>query len=150
MGRKIKILSFIVVFALAGLLIYSYYHVSGRALGAIDRMGNTTDVVIRKSYHTNPTAYEEFHLNEAQKEMLKELLIRGDFTRVLSTWVHFEDQEIYDIIIQDPTQGLYLIIHAIGGEYISIPDQFDGKFLKIHDPHWKVTLEEIIGRKDSQ
>lgn len=76
--------------------------------------------------------------------MLKTLILESDFTRKLATMVRFEDKDMYTIIINDNKAGVWLNIHCIGNEWISIANQFNGKHLRINNPNWKNTLEEII------
>ena len=63
--------------------------------------------------------------------------------------MQFDDKDQYAILIVDHEQEIYLSIHSTGGEYISIPDQFNGKHLKINNAQWKSTLEEIIALSDA-
>jgi hypothetical protein len=131
------------ILLIAALSVYSYFHVSGKSIDGVSNISSASPVVIQKSYHLE-TGYTEYVLDEKQIEMLKSLIEKTSFTRVLSFLVFFEDKDRYDIIINDNTQRVWLHISSIGGEYISVPDQFGGKHLKINNSHWKDSLEAIL------
>lgn len=103
----------------------------------------SSNVVIRKSYQ-GVTNEQEYVLNANQIEMLKTLILQSDFTRNLSTMVRFNDKDMYAIIINGNETGVWLNIDCIGNEWISIANQLNGKHLKINNPNWKNTLEQII------
>ncbi|WP_313233782.1 hypothetical protein [Tissierella praeacuta] len=44
--------------------------------------------------------------------------------------VRFNDKDMYVIIINDDKADVWLNIHCIGNEWISIANQFNGKHLK--------------------
>lgn len=76
--------------------------------------------------------------------MLKSLVLESSFTRVLSSTVLFQDQDKYLILVDFNNHQDFLTIDIIGNEFISIPDQFDGKHLKVNNQNWKKSIEEII------
>ena len=115
------------------------------AAASIPPMDSTTssNIVIKKSYQGD-TKEQEYVLDANQIKMLKILILQTDFTRNLSTTVRFNDKDMYSIVINDNEAGVWLTIHCIGNEWISIANQFNGKHLKINNPNWKSTLEEIL------
>lgn len=122
---------------------YSYFNVSGEEIIGVSNITTSSTVVIRKSY-SDGTHKQEYVLNANQIERLKTLILQSDFTRNLSTVVKFNDKDMYAIIINDNEAGAWLNIDCIGNEWISIANQFNGKHLKVDNPNWKNSLEEII------
>lgn len=142
MKKSFKFIVGIVTIILFCLIIYSYFNVSGNEITGVSNMTTLSNVVIRKSYQG--INEQEYVLNANQIEMLKTLILQLNFTRNLSTMVRFNDKDMYSIIINDNEAGVWLNIHCIGNEWISIAFQFNGKHLKINNPNWKSTIEEII------
>lgn len=143
MKKLFKLIVGTIIVILFCLIIYSYFNVSGDEITGVSNITTSSNVVIRKSYQGD-TKEQEYVLNANQIEMLKTLILQSDFTRNLSTMVRFNDKDRYIIIINDNEAGVWLNIHCIGNEWISIANQFNGKHLKINNPNWKNTLEEII------
>ncbi len=86
----------------------------------------------------------EYVLNKDQIEKLENLIVESDYRKILSSKVSSSDGVRYEIMVKKSEKEVYLIIHTMGGDYITVPHQFDGKFLKIKNPDWKETIEEII------
>ncbi|GAA0725188.1 hypothetical protein GCM10008905_20100 [Clostridium malenominatum] len=143
MKKLFKLIVGTIIVILFCLIIHSYFNVSGDEITGVSNITTSSNVVIRKSYQGD-TKEQEYVLNANQIEMLKTLIIQSDFTRNLSTMVRFNDKDRYIIIINDNDAGVWLNIHCIGNKWISIANQFNGKHLKINNPNWKNTLEEII------
>ncbi|WP_048601012.1 hypothetical protein [Rubeoparvulum massiliense] len=143
MKKSFKLIVGIATVILFCLMIYSYFIVSGDEIIGVSNITTTSNVVIRKSY-LGVTNEQEYLLNANQIEMLKTLILQSDFTRNLSTAVRFNDKDMYTIIIKDSEANVWLNIDCIGNEWISIANQFNGKHLRINNPNWKKTLEEII------
>lgn len=143
MKKSFKLIMGTVIIILFCLMIYSYFNVSGDEITGVSDITTSSDVVIRKSYQDG-TNEQEYVLNANQIEMLKTLILQSDFTRNLSTMVSFNDKDMYVIIINDNKASVWLTIDCIGNEWISIANQFNGKHLKINNPNWKNTLDEII------
>lgn len=151
MKKSTKIILTILVIAIVGFIAYSYFYVDGTELKEVSRISHTTKVVIKRSTLRENEEELEVVLNSNQKEMLKSLLKESRFRRMISSGVIYDSEEnwkYYNIIINDHEQGVYLSIHSTDGAYISIPDKFNGKHLKILNPQWKNKLEEIITLSD--
>ena len=142
MKKSFKLIVGIVIVTLFCSIIYSYFNVSGDEITGVSNITTSSNVVIRKSYQG--INEQEYVLNANQIEMLKTLILQSDFTRSLSNIVRFNDKDMYAIIINDNEAGIWLNIHCIGNEWISIAFQFNGKHLKINNPNWKSNIEEII------
>lgn len=125
------------------LFTYSYFHVTGNEINGASNISSVCSITITKSYHLVESE-QKYVLDANQIELLKTLILESNFTRDLSTWVQFFDKDKYLIKIDFNNSQDFLIIHCIGNEYISISNQFNGKHLKINNPNWKSTLEEII------
>lgn len=143
MKKLLKLIVAIVIIISLVSIIYSYFNVTGAEIAGVSDITASSNIIIRKSY-LETTAYEEYELSTNQIEMLKSLILESSFTRNLSNKVRFYDKDLYTISINDSEAGIWFNIHCIGNEWISIANQFSGKHLKIKNPNWKSTLEEII------
>lgn len=143
MKKSLKLIIGTVIVIVFCLIIYSYFNVSGDEIAGVSNITTSSNIVIKKSYQGD-TKEQEYVLNANQIKMLKTLILQTDFTRNLSTAVRFNDKDMYSIVINDNEAGVWLTIHCIGNEWISIANQFNGKHLKINNPNWKSTLEEIL------
>ncbi|WP_313758387.1 hypothetical protein [Tissierella sp.] len=143
MKKSYRLIVGTVMVILFCLIIYSYFNVSGKEIIGVLNIKTSSNVVIRKSYQDG-TNKQEYVLNANQIEMLKTLVLQSNFIRSLSTTVKFNDKDMHEIIINDNEADVWLIIHCIGNEWISIANQFNGRHLKINNPNWKNTIEEII------
>lgn len=83
-------------------------------------------------------------LNESQKQRLQQLLVGTRFRRSLAGFVRIYDRQMYDILIRFSEQEPPLSLHLIGGEWISVTNQFDGHHLKICSKDWKQSLNFIL------
>ena len=140
-----KYWGFLIV-AVLGLMLYSYFHVSGKEIDHITDISDSCTLTVEKYYHLEHINRTEYTLNAEQINQMKDLILNSDFTRVLASWVQFQDKDMYDIFINFHDGQRYISIHCIGNEYISITDQFGGKHLKIKNPHWKEALEAILAQ----
>ena len=127
-------------------VLYAYLHVSGSEIAHIGEITDSCTIKVEKYYHLEHIDREVYLLNPEQAQQVKELIQNTDFTRVLASWVQFEDKDMYDVFINFHDGHRYLSIHCIGNEYICITDQFDGKHLKIQNSDWKDTLEAILAQ----
>ena len=143
MKKSLKLIIGTVIVIVFCLIIYSYFNVSGDEIAGVANITTSSNIVIEKSYQGD-TKEQEYVLDANQIKMLKILILQTDFTRNLSTTVRFNDKDMYSIVINDNEAGVWLTIHCIGNEWISIANQFNGKHLKINNPNWKSTLEEIL------
>ena len=143
MKKSLKLIIGTVIAIIFCLIIYSYFNVSGDEITGVPNITTSSNIVIEKSYQGD-TKEQEYVLDANQIKMLKILILQTDFTRNLSTTVRFNDKDMYSIVINDNEAGVWLTIHCIGNEWISIANQFNGKHLKINNPNWKSTLEEIL------
>ncbi len=143
MKKLFKLITGAVIVIVLCLIIYSYFNVSGDEITDVSNITTSSNIVIKKSYQGG-TKDQEYVLNANQIEMLKTLILQTDFTINLSTTVRFNDKDMYSIVINDNEAGVWLTIHCVGNEWISIANQFNGKHLKINNPHWKSILEEIL------
>ena len=143
MKKSLKLIIGTVIVIVFCLIIYSYFNVSGDEIAGVANITTSSNIVIKKSYQGD-TKEQEYVLNANQIKMLKTLILQTDFTRNLSTAIRFNDKDMYSIVINDNEAGVWLTIHCIGNEWISIANQFNGKHLKVNNPNWKSTLEEIL------
>lgn len=143
MKKSLKLIIGTVIVIVFCLIIYSYFNVSGDEIAGVSNITTSSNIVIKKSYQGD-TKEQEYVLNANQIKMLKTLILQTNFTRNLSIAVRFNDKDMYSIVINDNEAGVWLTIHCIGNEWISIANQFNGKHLKINNPNWKSTLEEIL------
>ena len=143
MKKSLKLIIGTVIVIVFCLIIYSYFNVSGDEIAGVANITTSSNIVIEKSYQGD-TKEQEYVLNANQIKMLKTLILQTDFTRNLSTAIRFNDKDMYSIVINDNEAGVWLTIHCIGNEWISIANQFNGKHLKVNNPNWKSTLEEIL------
>lgn len=90
---------------------------------------------------------EEYALDGRQIQQLKELILSGSFTRVLSSAVTGFGRTQYDISVDFQDGQRFLSIHCLDGDYISIANQFDGKHLKNNNRGWTDSLERILAAK---
>lgn len=121
MRKSLKLTIGIVMVILLFLIIYSYFNISGEEIAGVSNITTSSNVVIKKDYQ-GVMNEQEFELNANQIERLKTLILKSNFTRKLSSTVRFEDKNMYTIIINDNEAGVWLNIHCIGNEWISIAD----------------------------
>lgn len=143
MKKSLKLIIGTAIVIVFCLIIYSYFNVSGDKIAGVSNITTSSNIVIKKSYKGDAKE-QEYILNANQIEILKTLILQTDFIKNLSTTVSFNDKDMYSIVINDNEAGVWLTIHCIGNEWISIANQFNGKHLKVNNPHWKSTLEEIL------
>ena len=124
--------------------LYDYFHVTGKEIPAALEISDFCTVTIAKYRLLEYNDRVEYTLDPDQTMKLRELILDSSFTRELASTVSFHDRDQYDIRIfwDDGTQPL--ILHSLGGEYLTVTNAFDGKHLKIENPSWKATLEEIL------
>jgi hypothetical protein len=129
------------VFIVLGIVVFSWFHVSGEEIdGALD-ISSECMVTIRVGCENE----REYILDGERIEMLKTLILTSSFTRKVSAVVTYPAvTEHYTILIDWNNQKDFLIIHSAGNKYISIANQFDGENLKVNNPDWEIFLKRII------
>ena len=85
-------------------------------------------------------------LDKSQKQQLQQLLVDTRFRRSPADFVRFYDRQMYEIQIQFSEQEPPLSLHLIGGEWLSVTNQFDGHHLKICSEDWEQRLDAIFNR----
>lgn len=143
MKKAYKILIGIIILLIISLMGYSYFSVSGAEIDGVNNITSKSSVTITKSVFPRD-ASEEHILDNKQIEILKELIVETKFIKVISPSVYYYDNESYDIAIKNSGEEQWRIIRSLGDEYISVSHQFKGKYLKIRNPEWKETIEEIM------
>lgn len=144
-------IAFSVVVVGAILLLYSYFHVSGREIENAEKISaDACTVTIVRYQHMEWEGRKEYRLGAAQIEELKNLILKSSFTKDLSGAVIFKDRDMYDIRVKFDNGQDFIGIDCIGNEYITVWDQFDGKHLKVNNPNWKATLEGLIESAEAQ
>lgn len=145
MKKNYGTMIFIGILVIGVLLLYSYFHVTGREIQYAENISaDTCTVTIIRYQHMEWEQRKEYQLDAAQIEQLRELILKSSFTRDLAGMVMFKDRDRYDIRVIFHNRQDAILIDCIGNEYITVCNQFDGKHLKIKNPHWKESLEEII------
>ena len=141
MKSKNKIAIIVIVLIIFGITAYSWFHVSGKEIGGALEISPECLVTIRVGNEEE----KEYILDDEQIDMLQTLILTSSFTRSISDVVIYPaGTENYTILIDRNNQTDFLTIHSAGNEYISIPDQFSGKHLKINNPEWEASLKKII------
>lgn len=146
MKKNYGTMIFIGILLIGAALLYSYFHVAGREIEYVENMSaDTCTVTVTRYQHMEYEQRKEYQLDAAQIEQLKELILESSFTRYsFNSGVTFRDRDMYDIRVVFNNHQDFLDIHCIGNQYISLTDQFDGWHLKIKNPDWKSSLEQII------
>lgn len=132
-----------IILLLAMTLINAHLNVSGSEIHGVEEIGSKSTATIEKR-HLLWGNTVEYELNEEQIEKLKELILETEFRINLSNKIFFDDNDHYWISINKDGQRSWLQMRSLGGEYISIFNQFNDKHLKIKNPNWKDSLEEIL------
>ena len=143
-AMKTKHIKCILVLLLVVFIVYSWFHVRGSEIDGVQEISDSCTVTVRAYQHLEYENRTEYTLNSEQIQELKNLILDSSFTRVLASYVTFEDQNMYDILIDFNNGQDFISIHNIGSEYIAVTNQFGDKHLKINNPEWKSTLERII------
>ena len=132
---------------LAIVLLLSWLYVRGGEIDGIGDISASCTVTVETYQHLEYEDRVEYTLDADQTLALKELILDGRFTRVFSSIVVFEDQDMYDIRIDFNNGQNFITIHCIGNEYINITndtDQFGGKHLKIRSADFEENLRAIL------
>ncbi len=141
MKNKRKTAIFLPVLIVLVIAVYSWFHVEGKEIDGALEISPECTVKIRVGNENQ----EEYTLDAEEINMLQKLILTSSFTRNLSTFVTYPSgTEHYTVLIDWNNQQDFLTIHTIGNEYISIVNQFDGKYLKINNPEWESSLKKII------
>ena len=122
---------------------YTYFNISGSQIEGANQISSNSSASIRKLEWPGGQS-QEYELNKGQIEKLKKLIMETDFIRVLDGQVFFDASVHYYISINNKDKKPGVIINSLGGEYISVFDQFNGKYLKIKNQDWEESLEEIL------
>ncbi len=123
--------------ALAVLVIFDWFHVSGREVEHAKDI--TADCTVTVTVYGDVPAYgwekESVHtLGPAGKEALKELLLSSSFRRnpaQTMTWLTEEEEHKYDILVDFNDGQRFISIHLTNDLFLSVTDQFGGDFLMI-------------------
>lgn len=128
------------------LMVYSFFHITGRAIQGVEALSADCAVTVKKYPHLQSEKAQTYTLQSGQIAALKQLLLDSDFTRSLANAVYFDgnDAFYYDILVDYGTGQDVLSIHGIDNYYLTVTNQFGGKHLKINNPDWTKTLEEIL------
>lgn len=136
---------FIGILMIPVIFLYAYFHVAGREIEYAENISaDSCTVTIIRYQHMEWEQRKEYQLDAAQIEQLRELILKSSFTRDLADMVTFKDHDRYDIRVIFHNRQDAILIDGIGNEYITVCNQFDGKHLKIKNPHWKESLERMI------
>jgi len=122
---------------------YLNLNVSGSDIDGVNEITSNSLVILTKWNYANNEKVE-YVLNKKQTEKLKNLIAGSNYRKVLFSSVHSYESEKYEIVARNSNEEVWLIINSLGGEYISIPHQFNNKHLKIKNPNWKEIIEEIL------
>lgn len=133
MKKSYKYIVLVIILLFIIYLGYSYLNISGSQIDGVEEISSTSSVTLTKRHFSDGKS-TDYVLNNEQIEMLKDLIIETNFRKVLSSKVYSNDAEYYTIVVNDSEKGL--IISFLGGEYISVAFQFNGKYLKIKNPEW--------------
>lgn len=142
--KRVKKIIVWAVLLLSGVSIFAFFHVSGGQIKGIKQISDRCQVTVVKYQLLEWNQREEYVLDGQQIEQLKQLILGSSFTRVLSDSVRFSDRTAYDITVDFQDGQHFLSIHCLGGEYLSVTDQFGGKHLKNNNREWVAALEQIL------
>ncbi|HEY8421847.1 MAG TPA: hypothetical protein VIL05_08940 [Thermoclostridium sp.] len=141
MKSRGKIIIAVISIAIIGVLTYSWFNVRGDEIKGVSQISSDCTVTIKVGDEDE----KEYILTGDQIEMLRTLILESTFTKSLSYIVTYPaGTGQYTILIDWNNQQDFLHIYSAGNEYISIPDQFGGKHLKINNSQWEKALKEII------
>ena len=133
-------------------LLVCYINVGGDTLSkrfAQAREGNVVRIV--KSHETSMKSeiVKTATVGEVQSDTLITLFESTKFTRILSKTVPYSDADRYLVTVETPGGNVLFRLESYGGEFL-LADHSPGDApathykLKIHNPAWKSTLEEIL------
>jgi len=141
MKNRSKIIIVFILIIVIGIITYSWFNVRGREIDGVLEI--SSDCLVRIKVGNG--VEREYILNDRQIDMLRTLILESSFTKIISYIVTYPPEtEHYTILIDWNNKKDFLNIYSIGGKYISIPNQFNGMFLKINNPQWETSLKEII------
>jgi len=141
MESRGKVIIAVVLVAIIGVLTYSWFNVRGDEVKGVSEISSDCTVTIKVGDEDE----KEYVLTGDQIEMLRTLILESTFTKTLSHIVTYPaGTEQYAILIDWNNRQDFLHIYSAGNEYISIPDQFGGRHLKINNPRRENGLKEII------
>ncbi|HHT84935.1 MAG: hypothetical protein ACOX34_03430 [Bacillota bacterium] len=142
MKNKTKRTNTVAIMITLGVVVCSWFHVAGKEIDGTLEISPECTVTIRVGRFE---VKEEYVLDAGGIEALRELILTSSFIRDPSFLVTFPTgTEHYTILIAWNNYHDFLHVHCIGNYYISIPDQFGGKHLKVRNPDWGASLKKII------
>lgn len=144
MKRFGQVLLYLLPIILLACFVYSYFHISGGEIDGVSDIGPDCTVTVRKSLFMWDTTLEQYTLTPEGADALRELLLDGSYTRVLSRVVSSDTHEQYDLRVSFPDRRDPLVITVLWGEYLSAAGRFDGRQLKINAPDFEERLEAIL------
>ena len=140
MKNRTKII-IVTVLIVIGFITYFWSNVKGKEIDGVFEISPDCLVTIKVGNEDE----KEYILDDEQMDMLRTLILESSFTKNFSAFVTYPiETEHYTILIDWNNQQDFLSIHSAGNEYISIPDQFNGKYLKVNNPEWETILRRII------
>ena len=138
------ILLAVLLCATAWLLFLVDRQVAGQEIVSVSEISASCTVTVSKYRYIPGNERKEYILSAEQIQKLQTLILNSSFTKTHSSSIQYFDSDIYDIQVEFDRPLEPLSICCIGNEYISIRNQFGGKYLKIQNPQWKDTLEMIL------
>lgn len=130
-GMKVILITVLITL---GLLIYSWFHVAGKEIDGVLEISPECSVIIRVGLENQ----QEYTLDAERIYMLQNLILTSSFRKAFANSITYPTgTEHYNILVDWNNQQDFLTIHSSGNEYISIPDQFNGKLLKVKNPEWE-------------
>lgn len=150
-NKKIALLVLALSAIIVALLV-CYFSVSGETLSipfAQLREGNVVRIVKSKETSGQLQSVQTATCGEAQTDMLLALIKSTKFTRIVSRTVPFTDTDRYLVTAETPAGNVLFRLESYGGEFLTAdyaPGDAPVKYykLKINNPEWKRTLEEIL------
>lgn len=134
----------VIVLIIMGIILYSWFHVSGKEIKGVYEISEDCTVLI-KVMDSTIRGDVQYNLNAIQIEMLKTLILNSSFTQRLSSRIDYPSKTQRYLITIDWNNGNdFLSIYSMGNKYITLIEQFNGRFLKINNPDWEKELKEII------
>lgn len=139
-----------VVLALALVVEFSYFHVSGREIASFAAIDETCEVeIVRHDAMDVRQPFREYTLAEPKIKELKEFLEGSSYTRRLTFLdkVSYNTPISYSIYIYFDERQRVLYLGCMGKDHIFVSSSFEEKDhydLKINRNGWRDTLEKIL------
>ena len=125
-----------------------FFRVEGKKITGVTAINETCEVEIIKHDLLDDGTPQEYVLDAAQIEELKQLLMESTFTRRLSFLNNGSHESVsYSIYIFFNERQEVLSLDCLGGDIMLVSGSFEERDiydLKINNKAWKTTLESII------